>query len=171
MILMILVSYQHLFCQVQKVSIILTSGDDTISQFNVPETLHYYKADLSPWTVLKDSGAFNAQHEKIGFWKEYPIDTTVLNSKSNIKERSSLSEIYNPGIVRLEGNYINGQREGLWKKYSAGLRTEPYFWNLDKMSEYEKNKKNGKEIFFEPYSTDTMMIFIYKDSEPIKQIK
>jgi len=168
------VSLLSVFCQVEKVSIILISGDkiDTISQFKVSETqTHYYKADLSPWTVLKDSGAFNGQHEKVGFWKEYPIDTTALNSKDNVKEQTSLSEIYKPNIVKHEGKYINGQRDGIWKKYSANLGTQPYFWNLDVTSEYEKNKKNGKEVFFEPFSTDTMMIFIYKDDEPIKQTK
>lgn len=173
-ILIIFVFLQNLFCQVEKVSIILTSGDkiDTISKFNISETqTHYYKADLSPWTVLKDSGAFNGQHEKVGIWKEYPIDTTALNSKDNVKEQSSLSEIYRPNIVKLEGKYINGQRDGIWKKYSANLRTQPYFWNLDVTSEYEKNQKNGKEVFFEPFTNDTMMVFIYKDNEPIKQIK
>ena len=173
-ILIIFVSLQNIFCQVDKVTIILTSGDkiDTISQFKLSETKsHYYKADLSPWTVLKDSGAFNGQNEKVGFWKEYPIDTTILNHKDNIKELSTLSETYKPHIVKLEGKYLNGQRDGIWRKYSASLRTQPYFWVLDKTSEYEKNKKNGKEVFFKPFSNDTMMIFIYKDDEPIKQIK
>src|ERR1035437_10353076 len=123
-ILIIFVSLQNLFCQVDKMTIIQTSGDiiDTISQFKLSETkTHYYKADLSPWTFLKDSGAFNGQHEKVGFWKEYPIDTTILNHKDNSNELSTLSETYKPYIVRLEGKYLNGQRDGIWKKYSASL--------------------------------------------------
>ena len=31
--------------------------------------------------------------------------------------------------------------------------------------------KNGEEIWFESFSKDTMMMFIYRNNEPIKQIK
>ena len=169
-----LLSYQNLLSQVDSALIIMQSEKqiDTISKFRLPEIkLHYYQADLSPWKCLKDSGSYNLQNEKHGYWIEYPIDTTILNSKSNVKIKSSISEVFKPEIIKYEGVYINGKKNGLWKKYSASIRTKPFFWSLDRTSEYQNNMKNGEEIWFEPFSKDTMMMFIYRNNEPIKQIK
>jgi len=145
---------------------------DTISRFKVTNLkTHYYQADLKPWTILKDSGTCNAQNVKDGFWKEYPIDTTALNSIKNIKIQSSKSEIYEPKIISLEGEYENVKKIGLWKEYTASIRSEHFFWSLSKINEYQNNVRNGREIWFEPFSKDTMMIFIYENGEPIKRIK
>ncbi len=174
-ILILFISFQNLFCQVDSAVIILESetGVDTISKFKVSDfKTHFYKADLTPWTVLKDSGEYNnRQNLKNGFWKEYPIDTTAINSERNIKEKSTISEIYNPAIVREEGNYSNGKKNGTWTKYSASIRTHPFFWHVESITEYKDNMKNGKEILFEPFSKDTLFIIIYNDDEPIKLIE
>jgi len=106
-----LLSYQNLFSQVDSVLMIMQSEEqiDTIIKYKLSEQkLHYYKADLSPWKCLKDSGSYNLQNEKHGYWIEYPIDTTILNSKSNVKIKSSISEVYKPDIIKYEGVYING---------------------------------------------------------------
>ena len=173
-ILILIFSFQNLFCQVDSAVILLKTEShvDTISKFEISKAkTHYYKADLTPWENLKDNGKFDSQHEKIGFWKEYPIDTTIIHSANNIKEQTSVSKIFAPDIIRREGNYINGKKGGLWKEYVASIHSKPFFWNLNKTNEYQDNKKNGKEVWFEPFSKDTMMIFLYKDDEPIKQIK
>jgi len=173
-ILILFLSFQNIFCQVDSAVIILEtdSHKDTISIIKISNTkTNYYKADLTPWKVLKDSGKYNGQKEKTGFWKEYPIDTLILSSENNIRKQTSISEIYKPKIIRREGNYINGKKDGQWKEYTASIRKNPFFWELGKMSEYRNDLKNGKEIWFEPFSKDTMMIFIYEDNEPVKQIK
>ncbi|WP_163712666.1 hypothetical protein [Mangrovibacterium lignilyticum] len=173
-ILILLLSFQNLFSQADSAFIVLDFGDhvDTIGKYKIPYSkTYYYKADLTPWATLKDSGSYNGQNEKIGFWREYPIDTTVLNSNTNIRTRTSLSEIYKPKIVKLEGKYLNGEKEGIWKKYSANIRTRPFFWSLETTTEYKDNMKNGEKIDFDPFSKDTTMIIIYKNDEPIKQIK
>ena len=173
-ILILTLSFQNLFCQIDSAFIILKteSNIDTISKFEISKSkTHFYKADLTPWEILKDSGMFNTQNEKIGFWKEFPIDTTIIDSDDNIKVQTSNSKIFEPEIIRLEGNYINGKKDGLWKEYIASIRSKPFFWNLNKTSEFQNNMKNGKEVWFEPFSKDTMMIFLYKNDEPIKQIK
>jgi hypothetical protein len=157
-ILILIFSFQNLFCQVDSAIIILKTESqiDTISKFKISETkTKNYKTDLTPWENLRTSGKFNAKNEKIGFWKEFPIDTTK----------------FEPDIIRLEGNYINGKKDGLWKEYIASIRSNPFFWNLNKTCLYQNNMKNGKEVWFEPFSKDTMMIFLYKNDEPIKQIK
>lgn len=173
-ILILILSFQNILCQVNKAVIVLEtdSEKDTISIIKISETkTHYSKADLTPWTILKDSGEYNEQNYKYGFWKEYPIDTLILYSEKNIRKLSAISEVYEPEIIRHERNYKNGNKVGVWKEYNANIRMEPFFWNLNKTCEYADNMKNGKEVWFEPFSTDTMMIFIYKNDEPIKQIK
>ncbi|WP_319480973.1 hypothetical protein [uncultured Draconibacterium sp.] len=173
-ILILTLSFQNLFCQIDSAFIILKSESniDTISKFEISKSkTHFYKADLTPWKILKDSGMFNAQNEKIGFWKEFPIDTTIIDSDDNIKVQNPNSKIFEPKIIRLEGNYKNGKKDGLWKEYIASIRSKPFFWDLNKTSEFENNLKNGREVWFEPFSKDTMMIFLYKNDEPIKQIK
>jgi len=167
-------SFQTLFSQIDSVFIIIQTEEriDTVSKAKLSEIeLHYYEADLSPWKCLKDSGSLNLQNEKHGNWIEYPIDTTILSSKSNVKTQSSIYKVFEPEIVKYKGEYINGKKSGLWKRYNAGIRTKPFFWSLDRTNEYQNNMKNGKEIWFEPFSKDTMMMFIYRDNEPIKQIK
>jgi hypothetical protein len=173
-ILLLVLSLQSLFCQIDSLIITLGNGNrvDTISKIKVSDfKTHFYKSDLTPWIVLKDSGCYNEQKVKNGFWREYPIDTTALMSKSNIREKSTLSKIFMPDIIRLEGLYLNGKKEGVWLRYSASIRTKPYFWNLVSTSEYKDNLKNGKEVLFEPFSNDTMMIIIYKNDVPIKIIE
>ncbi len=170
-ILITLLSFQNLFSQVDSAFIILDYGDkvDTISKFKISDfETHFYKADLTPWNALKDSGAYNEQNEKNGYWKEYPIDTSAVTYDKNVRQKSTKSELYNPPIVRTEGHYQNGAKDGIWYRYTANIRTKPYFWNLESITEYTDDVKNGKEILFEPFSTDTLMIIIYKNNEPIE---
>ena len=169
-----LLSFQNLFSQIDSALIILNDdlGVDTISKIKISDFYtHFYKADLKPWTVLKDSGSYNDENFKTGFWKEFPIDTSALNSERNIREKSALSEIFEPEIIRIQGVYQNGEKQGYWSKYRASIRTKPFFWDIESTSKYENNLKNGKEILFEPFTKDTLMIIIYKNGEPIKTIQ
>lgn len=173
-ILILILSFQNLFCQVDSALIILKSSSkiDTIAKIKISDfNTHFNKADLTPWTVLKDSGSYNAENLKTGFWKEFPIDTTALSSDKNIREKSALSETYKPQIVRCEGFYKNGKKEGDWSKCRASIRTEPFFWDIESTSKYKNNIKNGKEILFEPFSNDTLMVIIYQNGVPIKIIE
>jgi len=40
--------------------------------------------------------------------------------------------------------------------------------SLETKTEYKDNLKNGKEIWFDPFSKDTTMIIIYKNDKQIK---
>ncbi|MFC0878925.1 hypothetical protein ACE01N_20190 [Saccharicrinis sp. FJH2] len=149
--------------------IILNSGNDTdtiafLAWKTSESKTHYSKVDLSPWENLIDSGSYDYNNLKRGLWIEYPIDTSIMNSKYNIRNDSLNSKIYKPTLSKMIGNYFHGKKNGRWEIYGKAFDS----WELEKTIEYKDGVKNGVEITYSPWSTDTIMKTIYENNNPIE---
>ena len=57
--------------------------------------------------------------------------------------------VFNYVIILLNKvGYLNllGHLMIYYKQYNASIRTKPFFWSLDRTSEYQNNMKNGEEF-------------------------
>lgn len=126
---------------------------------------YYSKVDLSPWIALKDSGVY-LDNLKDGLWIEYPIDTSIMESNTNIRNDSIKSYIYKPDINKQTGLYKSGKKDGRWSFYFQSKALNGWF--LDKVVDYKNGLKDGLEVKYMPWGIDTAMLVKYVLDEPIE---
>ncbi len=161
----------YAFCQNKSAVVTLDSGEkiDTVAILNLDEYKNYYsKVNLSSWTNLQDSGSYDDNGFKNGHWIEYPIDTTLMDSESNIRNDSLKSEVYKPELIKITGNYINGEKDGNWKTYVPFGPEKNAWWKLQVSSEFKNGKKNGSELTYTLWANDTLTYTIYEMDIPIE---
>jgi hypothetical protein len=156
------------FCQEKDDTITVDSGNvtDIIVSLNADEYKTYYSSvDLSPWKNLKDSGSFNINGLKEGCWIEFPIDTSIFESKNNICDDSLKAKVYKPDLYKLMGNYKNGKREGRWSYLEKNVFEA---WIIDEVIDYKSGLKHGYQIKLDPFVQDTIMIVNFRHDIPIE---
>ena len=71
---------------------------------------------------------------------EYEFDLSI---KNGIKVKDSFKKWYDNGNKRVEGHYVNGERDGLLTQ-----------WHENGKKEYEKTYKDGKLIEYKQWDED-----------------
>jgi antitoxin component YwqK of YwqJK toxin-antitoxin module len=114
--------------------------------------------------ALKDSGSYDANHQKAGLWVEYFCDSLnmLATTISNDKDRN----IYPPyGVVLFKqtGRYVGGMREGKWITYKSYNSYTPIKWDLQETGIITGNKYDGPWKYY--YTSGKVAIETsYKDN-------
>jgi len=148
-----------IFSQAQEVTVTLKDGEkvDTIIHSNMDNYKTFYSSvDLSTWEILADSGLVDENGLKQGDWVEYPIDTSILSKEYNLRNHPENQEVYEPELLKLKGQYINNEKNGIWEYYTGSGSGKFVFWTLGVTTEYVNDKKNGPEVRLMPFTRDTL---------------
>lgn len=107
---------------------------------------------------LKDGGRFENNH-KIGVWREFTIDSSLMGVQTNVSFGNRTSQItFDAKIIKSVGEYSNGQRNGLWTEYTTDNVRFPFYWRRRSEINFKNGLKDGKEILYQGYLDQSPLI-------------
>jgi antitoxin component YwqK of YwqJK toxin-antitoxin module len=99
---------------------------------------------------LTDSGRLE-QNNRTGFWKEYQFAAFLSNRRRAVRYDSLMHYDSTRRYLRfykLEGENVNGKKEGEWKTFVCFKKRIPLKWTFESKVNYSEGKRQGWEEVF-----------------------
>jgi uncharacterized protein len=121
-----------------------TSGCIGELRINPDTVIYNLSIENLVYDIVQDCEALYETDNKIGEWKYFHYDTTLVSSLGKYINGKKEGEwkLYHPnGVLEYEGKYNEGKKEGIWKEYYDNGK-------LKCVEMYKNGKLNGNSFFY-----------------------
>jgi|GEM_PF-5476900 len=98
--------------------------------FDDPTRLNNTEENKELFKQFSDSGSFNSNSQKSGIWNDYKIEDSFNDIPVTVYSTSGDTiQISRTVIVKYTGEYENGKKVGIWKRFELIYESAPFRWH------------------------------------------